>query len=286
MNWLILFRCTKKDSSDRRSTPFFKHRSMSHTSWSDAWLDALLSFSHPGRMRRGRRFAEEGLIKKLDIKPGKIDAKVKDGRKMFEVEIHFPPLDDASWEEIVDKLASQAIYSARLLSGEIPPEVMEVFEEANAPLFPSADRLEASCTCPDWEVPCKHIAGVYYYLADQFEKNPFLLFYFRGRSKDDLMDALRHHRTADHPEIQDETVSLFSDPPLEQQLHHFWEIGPELRGVTFNIAKPTPPLPQFKRLGKPPFTDMDLYSLLEPVYNTITEKTITWAYKKPEEYHD
>ena len=259
---------------------------MPHTSWSDAWLDALLAFSHPGRMRRGRRFAREGLIKKLDIRPGKIKAEVKDGRKVFDVAIHFSPLDDASWDRIVDKLATQAIYSARLLSGEMPPEVMEVFEETDAPLFPTADELEASCTCPDWEVPCKHIAGVYYYLAERFEKDPFLFFYFRGRSKDELMDALRSHRSTTHSETPEENASLFSNPPLEQQLNHFWEIGPELSGVTFNIDKPSPPLPHFKRLGRPPFTDMDLYSLLKPVYDTITEKTISWANKKSEKHHD
>lgn len=259
---------------------------MPHTSWSDAWLDALMAFSHPGRMRRGRRFAQKGLIKKLNVQPGEIDAEVKDGRKIFEVEIHFPPLNDASWRKIVDKLASQAIYSARLLSGEIPPEVMEVFAESGAPLFPSADKLQASCTCPDWEVPCKHIAGVYYYLADQFEKDPFLLFYFRGRSKDDFMDALRAHRRDAHPETTEESVSIFEDPPLEQQLDHFWEIGPELSEITFNIAKPPLSLPHFKRMGRPPFTDIDLYTMLKPIYDTVTEKSIFWAHKKLDKYYD
>jgi uncharacterized Zn finger protein len=259
---------------------------MTHVSWSDAWLDALLAFSHPGRMRRGRKFANDKLIKNLDIQPGEIEAKVKDGRKQFEVEIHFPPLDDASWDKIIDELASQAIYSARLLSGEIPPEVMEVFEEADAPLFPSADKLEATCTCPDWEVPCKHIAGVYYYLADQFEKDPFLLFYFRGRSKDELMDALRARRLVTHPERESDAVSLFKDPPLEEQLDHFWEIGNKLNTVTFNISKPPLPLPHFKRLGRPPFTDLDLYALLKPIYDTVTEKTILWAYENSDNHYD
>ncbi len=259
---------------------------MTYTSWSEAWLDALLAFSHPGRMRRGKRFARAGLIKNLDVRPGEIDAQVKDGRKVFDVEIHFPPLDDDSWNKIIDKLASQAIYSARLLSGEIPPEVMQVFADVDAPLFPSAEKLEAQCTCPDWEVPCKHIAGVYYYLAERFEKDPFLLFYFRGRSKDELMDALRSHRTVARPEIEHSVVSLFKDPPLTQQLDHFWEIGHELNNITFNIAKPPLPLPHFKRLGKPSFTDIDIYSLLKPIYDTITEKTISWAYESSEKHHD
>jgi len=259
---------------------------MSYTSWSEAWLDALLAFSHPGRMRRGRKFAREGLIKKLDVKPGEIEAQVKDGSKLFDVSIHFPPLEDESWQAIIDKLASQAIYSARLLSGEIPPEVMDVFAEANAPLFPSADKMEARCTCPDWEVPCKHIAGVYYHLAEKFEKDPFLLFYFRGRSKDELLDALRTHRSATRPETEQNAVSLFKDPPLEQQIDHFWEIGNELSHITFHIAPPPLPLPHFKRLGPPPFTDIDIPSLLQPIYEVVTEKAISWAYENSGKHHD
>ncbi len=256
---------------------------MSHTSWSEAWLDALLAFSHPGRMRRGRRFAQEGLIKNVDVKPGKIDARVKDGRKLFEVTIQFPPLDDASWEKIVDKLASQAIYSARLLSGEIPPEVMEVFEETRAPLFPTADKLEANCTCPDWETPCKHTAGVYYYLADQFEQDPFLLFYFRGRSKAEIMDALRARRAGTRPKTEETDVIQRGDEPLDEQLNRFWEIGEALSGVTFHIARPSAPLLHFKRLGRPPFTDIDLYTLLKPIYQTVTDKTISWAHQKSDD---
>ncbi len=258
---------------------------MPHTSWADAWLDALVSFSHPGRMRRGRRFAQNGFIKKLDVKPGRITAKVKDSGKQFDVEIKFPPLDDASWEEIIEKLGSQALYSARLLSGEMPPEVMDVFSEAHAPLFPSANKLATSCTCPDWEAPCKHIAGVYYHLADKFEKNPFLLFYFRGRSKEALMDAIRASQASAQTDVVDDSAT-FDDPPLEQQIDYFWEIGPALGRITFNLSRPTHPLPHFKRLGQPDFTDMDIYTLLKPVYETITEKTLSWASQKPGEHYD
>ena len=259
---------------------------MSHTSWSDAWLDALLSFSHPGRMRRGRYLAKEKRIKNLDIKPGEIEADVKDEGKTYHVTLHFPPLDDASWQKITEKLGSQALYSARLLGGELPPEVMDLFEEAGATLFPTTDKLEANCTCSDWEVPCKHIAGVYYHLAERFEKNPFLLFYFRGRSKEAILEALQAQRTQPATEPAQAIVTQFQDPPLEQTLHHFWEIGPEIKAITFNVAPPKYPLPHFKRLGRPPFTELNLQALLQPVYETITEKALSWTYTKSENYRD
>ncbi|HHB90863.1 MAG TPA: hypothetical protein ENK60_06100 [Anaerolineae bacterium] len=254
--------------------------------WSDAWLDALLAFSHPGRMRRGRRFANEKAIKDLEILPGEIRAQVKDGRKTYEVEIRYPPIDDATWERIIDKLASQALYSAKLMQGEIPPEIIELVEEAGASLFATAEKLDAQCTCPDWEVPCKHIAGVYYYLAEQFEKDPFLLFYFRGRARDELLDALRAHRAPSRPASEEKTVLLFKDPPLEQVLEHFWEIGPTIHEISFQLTPSEIPLPHFKRLGRPSFTALDLEAILRPVYDTVTETTLAWVHQKPEQDHD
>lgn len=37
-----------------------------------------------------------------------------------------------------------------------------------------------SCTCPDWAVPCKHIAAAIYKLSEEIDANPFLLFTLRG----------------------------------------------------------------------------------------------------------
>ena len=36
--------------------------------------------------------------------------------------------------------------------------------------------MTASCSCPDWAVPCKHIAAVIYLIANEIDKNPFLVF--------------------------------------------------------------------------------------------------------------
>lgn len=250
-------------------------------SWADAWLDALTSFSHPGRMRRGRQFATLSRIRRLDIKPGQVRAKVKDGNHTYDVDIRLTPFDDATWDRITKELASQALYSARLLAGEIPPEVVEVFDEVGAPLFPRTDVLQASCTCPDWEVPCKHIAGVYYLLAEAFEEDPFQLFLLRGRSKEEFLTALRQYRqVATEIEAADSSED-FESPPLEETLSHFYDIGPSMEDVRFNINPPPTSLPHLKRLGPPPFTNVDLVTLLSPVYEIVTETALDWAYRKP-----
>ena len=32
------------------------------------------------------------------------------------------------------------------------------------------------CSCPDWAVPCKHLASVVYKLSAEIDNNPFLVF--------------------------------------------------------------------------------------------------------------
>ena len=47
------------------------------------------------------------------------------------------------------------------------------------------------CSCPDWGVPCKHLAAVCYVLAEEFDRDPFGLLAWRGRGREDLLAALR-----------------------------------------------------------------------------------------------
>ena len=48
------------------------------TPWSEAWLQALASFSHPGRLRRGQQFADRRRVRRLEVKVGEIKADVKE----------------------------------------------------------------------------------------------------------------------------------------------------------------------------------------------------------------
>jgi uncharacterized Zn finger protein len=92
-------------------------------------------------------------------------------------------------------MASSAVFAARLLDDEMPDEIEEAFAESSTSLFPpSLDEINSACSCPDWENPCKHIAAVYYLLAEAFDADPFLIFAWRGRGKDELLTGLRTRR--------------------------------------------------------------------------------------------
>ena len=76
-------------------------------------------------------------------------------------------------------------FAARLLAGEVPAELEAVFDGAGVPLLPRTwNDLHASCSCPDCENPCKHIAAVLYVFADRLDDDPWLLLAWRGRTRD------------------------------------------------------------------------------------------------------
>ena len=76
--------------------------------------------------------------------------------------------------------------------------------------FPEKLRdLETECSCPDWSNPCKHIAAVYYLLGEEFDRDPFLLFKLRGRSREDVIALLgKPARAATAPEETSKTSGL------------------------------------------------------------------------------
>src|SRR5207249_5250545 len=130
---------------------------------------------NPGRLARGRSYARTGQVVSLDIGRDGVKAVVQGSRpEPYTVQIKFKQLTDAEWERVIDAMAGEALYAARLLSGEMPEQIEEVFAAAGASLFP-AERgdLETDCSCPDWANPCKHVAAVHYLLGERFEADPF-----------------------------------------------------------------------------------------------------------------
>jgi hypothetical protein len=123
-------------------------------------------------------------------------SRVKPYRVFIETEV----LSASDWDAIESVMASSAVFGARLLANEMPDEIEEAFTDSSTSLFPvSAAELDSACSCPDWENPCKHIAAVYYLLAEAFDRDPFLIFAWRGRTKEELLGSLRARRRGSSP---------------------------------------------------------------------------------------
>ncbi|TCB96445.1 hypothetical protein E0H26_14935 [Micromonospora zingiberis] len=168
--------------------------------WSRRFLEVLESFALGTRLTRGRSYARAGQVVRLDVAPGVVSAAVQGSRpRPYQVHIALPPFPPQLWDRIEAELAAQAFFSARLLAGDLPAELEELFDAADAPLFPATvTELDQRCSCPDAAVPCKHLAATFYLLAEAFDADPFALLHWRGRSRDDLLDRLRVLRGAGH----------------------------------------------------------------------------------------
>jgi uncharacterized Zn finger protein len=183
-----------------------KRGTIGDTWWSRRFIAALESFGIGSRLQRGKRYARAGQVLSLEIVPGQVRASVQGSRaKPYRVFVETEVLTDAEWDGIEDVMASRAVFLARLLSGEMPDEIEEAFVETATTLFPaSGDDLVSACSCPDWENPCKHIAAVFYLMAEAFDVDPFLIFAWRGRDKEALLADLRARRRGAGTELAPE----------------------------------------------------------------------------------
>src|SRR5260370_32729502 len=79
-----------------------------------------------------------------------------------------------------------------------------------------------TCSCPDWEVPCKHLAAVCYVLAEAFDDDPFGMLAWRGKSREDLLAALRRLTGRVHAADGSRPVIEVADRPLAESIGGFW----------------------------------------------------------------
>lgn len=168
------------------------------TWWGKLWIEALegVLSGDSARLARGRTYARTGRTHDLVIKGGKVTARVTGSRSTpYKITIELTELSATAWTKAIDGLAKKAQFSAELLAGQMPQAIDEVFVEAGVSLFPrQRAELKTSCSCPDWGDPCKHVAATHYVLGEALDRDPFLLFELRGRTKGQVLDALRAAR--------------------------------------------------------------------------------------------
>ena len=231
--------------------------------WARRWMSTLDGFGWGGRLSRGRAYARNRRVVDVEVAPGVVRARVQDVRPApYRIEMTVEPFADAVWDRVVGALARQAIYTAKLLAGDLPAEVVQLCDTAEAPLFPGhPDDIAMRCSCPDWAVPCKHLAAVHYALAAELDRDPFLLFRLRGRTREELTAALRARRgsfgsagavaleaASQAPDAADGEPDVAEEIPVDG----FWEHGPELDNLHFEIRPPDVPGAVLRLLGRPP----------------------------------
>lgn len=148
---------------------------------------------------RGRRDERAGHVRHLTISGSLVVAQVRgpDDPAAFRARIAARAFGASEWARVEQDLAAEARFAADLLGGRMPPGIGDVFAAAGLSLVPlSLDEVAMDCTCERWPMPCVHLAATCYALARAFEEDPFGVFTWRGRSRDELLMHLRDLRSA------------------------------------------------------------------------------------------
>lgn len=233
--------------------------------WAQRWIDVLESFGWVRRLARARTYAREGNVLSIDFKGSKVAARVQGtAPDPYKVSLSLDPFEDDQWGYVIESMAQRAIFSAKLLAGEMPQNIEEVFTANGLSLFPFTKfDIHSKCSCPDPANPCKHIGAVYYLLGDRFSEDPFVLFQLRGRTKEQIIEALRQIRSAgsiehgiaetseDSLDVSTAERTAKSGVPLA--IDQFWHYTEQLESSLVVIAPPPTSETVLDVLGPIPF---------------------------------
>ncbi|BFM40621.1 SWIM zinc finger family protein [Synechocystis sp. LKSZ1] len=268
--------------------------------WVERWLELLDSYRFKKRLERARNYAREGNVLSLSFQGAELLAQVQGSEvQPYQVSLWLDPFNDEDWQFVVASLAEKALYSAQLLSGQMPATIEQVFIKNGLNLFPyTLGDVHSRCSCPDKANPCKHIGAVYYQLADRFSEDPFVIFQLRGRSRSQILAALRDQRqqtqTSEYSADSTPTIpatsvaqtsSSASEPKDSKQdtlalIQAFWRYDrpPETDWVV--IAPPGDVTSLLDLLGPLPLpyeTAQEAKQALVQIYNQVSQQALTQA---------
>lgn len=215
-------------------------RNFGKTWWGQQWLNALSNIDYANRLPRGSAYARKGSVVSLSITENMIKAKVKGSRpKPYDITIVVPPFFPPEIRKLTKALALRPTLISRLLNRELDPQILEVAERCGLKVFPSQwTDFKMQCSCPDWAVPCKHLAAIIYKVSAEIDNNPFLVFQLH---KVDLGKELQRENIHIHE-------SAYGSIPALESLLRKKDVKPVVGTEQKKAALPQHSLPDFSTL--------------------------------------
>ncbi len=273
-------------------------KNFSRTWWGQRFIDALEDITDEGRLSRGRSYARGGKVKQFHIQDGTVIAHVRGSvnpyfgvykEPLYTTVVEIQPISAAKWNAAIALIASKASFISKLLLNEVPDNIEDAFKPLGLHLLPhSGSDLKTNCSCPDWSNPCKHIAGVYYLVAAELDRDPFLLFELRGLSRQKLQEELARSPlgialSAELNAQQTDPTpvdSYYTQPqpvalPSEVSLREFWQGSRRLpKSIDPTPAGGVPAVLVKKQGDYPAFWDKDasFVEMMEEVYGRVRSK--------------
>ena len=191
----------------RREPPPPPESKFGRTWWGKLWLNSFIGIDYQNRIPRGRLYANPDRVRDLGIKGNRVIAPVKGRRRHpYTVKVALPSFTKSERKRILRSISSNPFVLGELLNGQLPQHIYKLTQRHDIDLLPKDwNSLTGTCSCPDWAVPCKHLAAVIYLLANEIDKNPFLIFRLHGM---DLLAEVKKRSHVRDDEHHEQSVTL------------------------------------------------------------------------------
>ncbi len=188
-----------------------KRKTYGNTWWGGVWIEALERIDS-NRLARGKTYANTGRVKNIKIDKGKVSASVKGSYyDSYRIKINLEKFTKDEIKKIKEIIAQNPSIAIELGMGNLPESLLALIEKEKITLLPKKWKdLKSSCSCPDSANPCKHLAAVYYMLANEIDKDPFILFSIKGFE----FEKQQKKHQKEHP-IKSKFVDLSEQKPGE-----------------------------------------------------------------------
>ena len=270
----------------------------SRTWWGKKFIEALDPLMDSGRLSRGRSYARNGKVINFGIQQGVIFAQVRGSinpyfgvykEPLYNVTIELESISEAKWAAAIALMASKASLISQLLLKVLPDNIENSFKLLGLPFLPSGrNDLHTNCSCPDYSNPCKHVAGVYFLIAETLDHDPFLLFELRGLPREKLFaelaksplgQAIAGQSLLETPQ-PDPVTSFFTEPTAiapakTPDLHQFWHGNKRLPATLEPLPQvPLAGVPIRKQGDYPSFWERDnsFVEAMEQLYTLVKTK--------------
>ena len=145
------------------------------TWWGEQWLQSLSQIDYSNRIPRGLSYARNGAVQNITVTENIVKAKVQ-GTHKYTVNLAVNKFTPKEVNNFIDKLLQYPAIISNLLNHQLDKEVLDLAKELKLMIFPNTWKdLQMNCSCPDWAVPCKHIAAVIYMISKEIDNDPFLV---------------------------------------------------------------------------------------------------------------
>lgn len=216
-------------------------------------------------------------VSAVEVTAGSAAARVRGSHaRPYQVWVEIPVFTPVQWRSIEYALTGEPAVAGRLLDGTVPPEIEDLLATVGLSLLPERTELAMECSCPQWSVPCRHIAATLRALAESFDDDPFRMLLWRGRSRERLGTRLQTLAAARPSPIAPAAPAgpgtNRAAAPLSGSARTYW-LGDHPEQLAWpDDHPPQDPDPAIRHLATPEIVvgRRNLTDLLQPLYEDLT----------------